>query len=281
MGSVYLAHDLFANQTVAVKRMLDSQGDASFRARFLREASLLLQLDHPGIPDILDFLAHPQGDFLVMELIEGVSLADLAEQGVLTEVEILEYTLQVCTLLAYLHDRETPIVHRDVKPANLIRRPDGQIVLVDFGMAREQEAGTKTMVGTLGYAPLEQMQGHPEPRSDLYALGVTMLYLLTGVLPRPLKIPDPAQLRADLSEGTCKIIRRATQGRLSARYSTAQSMRRAVAETLSELTGEPVTSPASPRPVEDEPWPDLGRLLSLTLTGVVLVTTALLTLVLL
>lgn len=187
MGAVYEARDLRLNDSpCAVKQLLHSRGRGEYlNAKFEAEMAVLASLDHPGIPKIRDFFTENSRRYLVMDLIPGPNLYQVLETGGPLEARgLVSEMLQVLDILGYLHGRD--LLHRDVKPANLIRDSrSGRLKLVDFGLARSFELGelTQTLVGTSGYAPPEQLAGRAEPASDLYALGATMLHLLTGVSP--------------------------------------------------------------------------------------------------
>lgn len=154
---------------------------------FEREAAVLSRLDHAAIPKVLDFF-RGEGEatrlFIVQEFIEGASLQDRMESGpMLGREDVHRITLGLLDVLDYLHDRMPPVLHRDLKPANVLVRPDGAPALVDFGGVRlggsHVEAG-RTVVGTFGYMPPEQLLGQAGPASDLYALGATLLHVVTG-----------------------------------------------------------------------------------------------------
>lgn len=139
--------------------------------------------------------------YLAQELVEGESLGQRAQGGTITEQEAREVARQVLGVLGYLHDRRPRVIHRDVKPHNLIRRDDGIIMLVDFGAARRLVAGVThqaTLVGTFGYMPPDQLAGTVDPSSDLYALGATLLHLLTGTPPDRL-VGDDLELGAKVT----------------------------------------------------------------------------------
>lgn len=216
MGEVYQATDLMSGWQVAVKRMLLDEDDPveifdpfqKFRAEF----DTLKALDHPGIPRVLDFFLEEQCPCMVMEFIEGQNLDDwvykvrgqgrnwiLQESDPLVDRQVLHFGLQLCVILEYIHARG--ILHRDIKPSNIILRDRTErLVLVDFGLARAYTGSrsTKTQVGTLGYCSVEQAQGHPEPRSDLYSLAVTLNHLLTGNQPAPFEVKLLQETRPDL-----------------------------------------------------------------------------------
>lgn len=155
---------------------------------FEREARVLANLDHPGIPAFIDhFSVEADGDrrlYTVQEFVEGETLQALVEGGRhFTEEEAVHIAREVAGLLGFLHGRSPPLIHRDVKPDNVILGPDGRVHLVDFGSVRNiVEPGAldgKTIVGTYGYMPMEQYEGRAVPQSDLYALGMTLVFLLS------------------------------------------------------------------------------------------------------
>lgn len=168
-----------------------------------REARVLAQLDHPDLPRYVEHFEENGNLYLVMEKIEGDSLATrLKERGPMSEAETRAMLHELAAALEYLHEREVPIVHRDIKPTNVIRRRDGSFVLIDFGAVRDKlrPEGGSTVVGTFGYMAPEQFQGRALPASDVYAAGVTALAALTGKQPedlphRGLRIDVRAALR--------------------------------------------------------------------------------------
>ncbi|MBG0787198.1 MAG: serine/threonine protein kinase, partial [Anaerolineaceae bacterium] len=177
MGTVYQAYDETLNIQVAVK---ENRYTTEVHSRqFRNEATLLAGLRHPNLPRVIDHFVLPdQGEYLVMDLIAGQDLQQcLGGLGQpMPEDAVIQIGVAVCQALEYLHSRKPPIIHRDIKPANLKQTPDGQIVLVDFGLAKLFQQGEKTTTGaagsTSGYSPIEQYgQGVTDARSDLYALG--------------------------------------------------------------------------------------------------------------
>ncbi|MCH9688389.1 MAG: serine/threonine protein kinase [Deltaproteobacteria bacterium] len=160
---------------------------------FEREAKVLAGLRHHAIPQIFESLEQEDGDgrgslILVQEFIDGASLGDRMDNGpTLGQVEVIQLTLGILDVLEYLHGRSPPIYHRDIKPSNIVVRPSGAPVLVDFGSVtsgwRPAAAAGSTVTGTFGYMPPEQLLGQVGPTSDLYALGATLLHLLTGRSP--------------------------------------------------------------------------------------------------
>lgn len=195
MGSVYRARDLrFKNVTklVAVKEMINMAPDELVRQtivqNFEREANLLAALQHPSIPRIYDFFTHENRSYLVLEFISGKDLENVINEadGFLLEDQVINWALQLCDVLAYLHSRQPePIIFRDMKPSNVMINSNGDVVLVDFGIAKKFQTGIKgTMIGTEGYSPPEQYRGDATPLADIYSLGATLHHTLTRRDPR-------------------------------------------------------------------------------------------------
>ena len=196
MGAVYEAIDQRLRNTVALKQMLGGGLDSA--DAFEREARLLAALRHPALPRVMDYFHEGGGHFLVMEFFSGADLAALqARRGApFLPAEVLAWAEQLLDALIYLHRQSPPVIHRDIKPQNLKLTLDGQVVLLDFGLAKGAVAGSsdgQSFFGyTLHYAPLEQIEGSgTEPRSDLYALAATLYQLLSD------RQPLSAPMRAD------------------------------------------------------------------------------------
>jgi serine/threonine protein kinase len=241
MGAVYLAQDLRFSGVIrrcALKEMISSTPDPHMRRMavesFSREANLLVQLNHPGIPKIYDFFTESVRSYLVMEFVDGQDLENVLEntQGMLKEETVLDWAVQVCDVLIYLHGQTPPIIFRDLKPSNImLRRDSNKIALIDFGIAKAFEAGQKgTMIGTEGYSPPEQYRGEATPRGDIYALGATLHHLLTKRDPR-LEPPftfheEPARLlNPTLSEEANAVIMKALDYDPEKRYQSAQALK--------------------------------------------------------
>ncbi len=195
MGSVYRARDLhFPNvvKLVAVKEMINMAPDPLVRQtivqNFEREANLLATLNHPSIPRIYDYFSQDDRSYLVLEFVHGKDLeAIIAEtDGFISEEQILTWGIELCDVLDYLHSHKPePIIFRDMKPSNVMINHSGDVILVDFGIAKKFQAGQKgTMIGTEGYSPPEQYRGEATPLADLYALGATLHHALTRRDPR-------------------------------------------------------------------------------------------------
>ncbi|EDX70935.1 protein kinase domain [Coleofasciculus chthonoplastes PCC 7420] len=194
----WLAQDLQSGEQVTVKLLaFNPQMEWDEFKLFEREAAVLKQLNHPRIPQYRDYFSLNQKIGaglcwfgLVQDYIPGKSLQQLLNEGKrFTESQVRSIAKQVLEILIYLHGLNSPVLHRDIKPSNLILGEDKQIYLVDFGAVQDSaavEGVTFTVVGTSGYAPLEQFWGQAVPASDLYALGATLIHLLTGVSPADL-----------------------------------------------------------------------------------------------
>jgi len=163
---------------------------------FEREAGILLRLRHPSLPRVLHRFTQDGREFLVMERVEGPTLADVLRSRAepLEEALVASWGVQICEVLGYLHGLRPPVVYRDLKPSNVMVSVRGPLKLVDFGIARPMRPGRPgdtTAYGTPGYAPPEQYQGRAETRSDLYALGATLFELLTARDPQPFGFAFP------------------------------------------------------------------------------------------
>jgi len=244
MGAVYLAEDRHAfDRLCIVKQMLEyydpSDPEERQRAqeRFEEEGRTLASLSHPGIPRIFAFFQERGRYYIVMEYIQGENLESFVSydndygqkvQGRgLPQEEIIRFVIQVCNILEYLHSQPRPVVHQDIKPANLIRESQlGEVRLVDFGTARariprniEPTNNHKSSIyGTDGYAPPEQYRGRPEPRSDVFALAATAYHLLTDDDPRdhPFKWPKINKLPREVSLSLQRALRNDPSKRSSA-----------------------------------------------------------------
>lgn len=242
MGEVYLGEDerggVAEGRPVAIKSLRNdlTGSDAQlFLRRFREEIEILRRLRAQGIPAFVDAFEQDDRSFLIMEYIEGHSLASLLDRSPngLRPSMVAEVGIHICRILQHLHSSVPPLIHRDIKPSNIIiRAKDESVFLVDFGLAREfhGEGAARTLVGTVDYCPLEQLQGYPEPRSDLYALGATMFELLTGQIPKPLNIPSLNAVAPQLPVAISEVVDRAVQSKLDDRFPNAAAMLKALAD---------------------------------------------------
>lgn len=248
MGAVYEASDARLDTRVALKQSFCIE--ERLRTQFQSEARLLASLSHPALPRVTDYFIEGGRNFLVMQFVEGVDLAQilLTQPGPLPRDRVVAWADQLLDALIYLHARDRQVIHRDIKPHNLKLKPDGNIALLDFGLAKERTSlslsESESVFGfTRRYAPLEQIldEGTTE-RSDIYALGATLYHLLTGVKPPDAEIraaalsqsiADPL-LRADailpvVGEDLALILERALALRAADRYESALDFRKALA----------------------------------------------------
>lgn len=178
------------SQRPVVLKQMNEEMARSRKARHLfeREAVTLQRLNHGGIPQFLDFFTQDDRLYLVMEMIHGIDLKRYVQKhGVVSPAQVLPWALQVCDVLSYLHDQTPPILHRDVKPANLVLRYwDQRVIVVDFGAVKLLSSDRATRITAGGYTAPEQEEGHPCIQSDQFSLGATLLYLLTGQNPMTL-----------------------------------------------------------------------------------------------
>jgi F-box protein 11 len=187
-GSVYRAWDLRLNAPCALKESMLLSPD--IESQFHREASLLANLRHQNLPRVIDYFNVPGGgQYLVMDFVEGEDLDSIVQrQGHLSVDQTLGWISQICDALIYLHSQRPPIIHRDVKPANIRITPRGQAMLVDFGTAKFYDSNLQTPIGarnfTPSFSPIEQFgYGATDVRSDIYSLGATCYFLVTGETP--------------------------------------------------------------------------------------------------
>jgi len=208
MSVVYLAINERANKTWAVKE-IRKDGVCDFEAvkqGLVVETDMLKKLNHPYLPSIIDVIDTDDSFLIVMDYIEGKSLQSvLKNSGAQSQEQVIKWSIQLCDVLGYLHSREPAIIYRDMKPANVMLKPSGDITLIDFGTAREFKNRSMvedtTCLGTRGYAAPEQFggRGQTDARTDIYCLGATMYHLVTGHSPaeppyeiKPLSYWDPA-----------------------------------------------------------------------------------------
>jgi serine/threonine protein kinase len=249
MGAVYQATDQRLGNTVALKQTLMT--DASLQAAFAREARLLAGLHHPVLPAVTDHFIEEMGQFLVMEFVPGDDLKTLLERNAcpFVLIDVLDWTDALLDALDFLHTQPQPIIHRDIKPQNLKLTPRGDVVLLDFGLAKgallhgTDPAANQSIFGyTLQYAPLEQIQGMgTDARSDLYSLAATIYHLLTAVLPPDALTrvsalikghPDPLrpahEINPDIPDDIAAVLHQALAVNLAERPASAALMRIAI-----------------------------------------------------
>jgi serine/threonine protein kinase, bacterial len=235
MGTTYLAWD--AARLLVLKEMnADMAEIAKARELFEREAKILQSLHHPGIPKYYDFFVESQRKYLAMELIHGRDLdLYIHKSGTVTIGQAIEWMVQLCEILGYIHSAQPPLIHRDIKPANLlIRTIDKQLFLIDFGAVKEIGTLGGTRIGAPDYMAPEQNNGQPCTQSDLYAIGPTLIFLLTGRNPADFLELQPDGYRFNvvdvlsISPKLRAVIDRVTARRVRDRFQTAGELAQAL-----------------------------------------------------
>lgn len=234
MSVVYLAMNERANKQWAIKEVR-KDGMQSFevvKQNLVAETDLLKKLNHPHLPSIIDVIDCDDTFLIVMDYIEGNPLSKALEtSGAQNQDDVIEWAKQLCDVLGYLHSRKPPIIYRDMKPSNVMLKPDGNVMLIDFGTAREfkySSVADTTCLGTQGYAAPEQFGGHgqTDARTDIYCLGATMYHLVTGHNPAtpPYEMYPIRQWNPMLSSGLEEIILKCTQRNHEDRYQSCAEL---------------------------------------------------------
>jgi serine/threonine protein kinase len=262
MGSVYRARDMhFPNVTklVAVKEMINTAPDPLVREtivqNFEREANLLATLHHPSIPRIYDYFSVESRSYLVLEFIHGKDMEAIINdvKNFLPEDMVLTWTIELCDVLDYLHrHKPDPIIFRDMKPSNVMINHNGDVMLVDFGIAKTFQTGIKgTMIGTEGYSPPEQYRGEATPAADIYALGATIHHALSRRDPRlepPFSFAERPlrRINPSVSAEMESVVSMALEYNPDNRFKSAADMKQALMH-VARKTGALVRAAASPQ----------------------------------
>lgn len=255
MGTTYLAWvpqipGKKASGLLVLKEMnADMAEIAKAQELFEREARTLKNLNHPGIPQFYDFFVEAGKKYLAMELIHGQDLEKRVDNtGPVLPHQAIDWMIQTCKVLDYIHEQHPPLIHRDIKPANLMVRSlpaqrsaqsrDHQIVVLDFGAVKEIGTPLGTRIGAEGFSAPEQDRGQPVTQSDIYAVGATLIFLLTGESPRKyyqqqgriyyFSLENVPTITPKLRQ----VIEKATQPHLRERYQSAQELAIALAGCL-------------------------------------------------
>ena len=234
MSVVYQAVNEKANKIWAIKEVRKDgvQNFEVVKQNLIVETELLKRFNHPNLPSIIDVIDGDGSFLIVMDYIEGNSLSKALEtSGAQSQEDVIEWSKQLCDVLGYLHSRKPPIIYRDMKPAYVMLKPDGNISLIDFGTAREFKSSSvedTTCLGTQGYAAPEQYGGHgqTDARTDIYCLGATMYHLVTGHNPStpPYEMYPIRQWNPMLSSGLEEIIIKCTQRNPDDRYQSCAEL---------------------------------------------------------
>ncbi len=265
MGQVYKVRNVLSDRIEAMKVLLPNLADQKMLAdRFIREIKVLAGLHHPNIAELRTALTIDNQLVMIMEFVEGSTLAARIQEGGLPYGRALGYIQQVLSALSYAHSQR--IIHRDIKPANMMLTPKGLVKLMDFGIARQDGdvaiTSTNSTVGSIAYMSPEQVKGEPvDPRSDLYSVGVSLYELITGqrpfvgdtgfsimrahleTMPKP-----PIELRPDLPAAISDLILMAVAKDPAKRFQSADAFSRAIASVFPDAASVPVATVA---PVSD------------------------------
>ncbi|HTZ47013.1 MAG TPA: serine/threonine-protein kinase [Verrucomicrobiae bacterium] len=265
MGKVYKVRNVISDRVEAMKILLpDLSSNQSLADRFLREIRLLAALDHPHIAALRTAMTFENQLVMIMEFVEGETLANRIARAPLSTAEAVNYADQVLSALSYAHKQN--IIHRDIKPANMMLTPQGVVKLMDFGIARSATDGslttTGTTLGSLNYMPPEQVRGEgADARSDIYSFGVSLYEMLTGKLPfkgdsqyslmtaHLNETPaEPITLRADLPPGLNEIIMMAIAKDPASRFQTTDAFRAALSSVPVSALPPADTTSVTPTP---------------------------------
>ncbi|GAC1493765.1 MAG: protein kinase [Chamaesiphon sp.] len=242
MGTTYLAWDKEASQGGRLQMLVIKEMNADMaqiekaRELFEREARILKGLHHPGIPEYYDFFVEAGKKYLAMELIHGQDLEKrIYQQGPVLLQQAIEWMIQTCDILDYIHGQKPPLIHRDIKPANLmVRHLNNRIMVLDFGAVKEVGTPAGTRIGAEGYCAPEQYRGQPCTQSDLYAIGPTLIFLLSGENPMNFYQKRGSEYRFDvrsiptITPRLKDVIERVTEPKPRDRYQTAKELSQAL-----------------------------------------------------
>jgi serine/threonine-protein kinase len=243
MGTTYLAWDkarsIDGRPSLLVLKEMNADMAQISKAQelFEREARTLKSLHHPGIPRYYDFFVEAGKKYLAMELIHGQDLEQrVLRFGPVTPHQAIEWMIQTCDILNYIHSCDPPLIHRDIKPANLmVRHRDNTIVVLDFGAVKEIGTAPGTRIGAEGYSAPEQDRGSPVTQSDLYAIGATLIFLLTGESPLKFYRRRGSEYGFDVENVPTitprlrEVIERVCEPKARDRYQTAKELSQALA----------------------------------------------------
>ncbi len=230
-SAVYLVQEANTKLRVLKESVIPPRVNAKLKEKaqsmFLREAHLLLKLEHPRIVRVHEHFTEDERHYLLLDYISGQNIRQIVSlQGAFHQLDVIDYGKQLCDVLHFLHSQDPVILHRDLTPDNLVIGSDGKIMLIDFGAANELiGTATGTLVGKQCYISPEQFRGHPNESSDLYALGASLYYMLTGRDPEPLTQSSPSETEKHVSEKLDKLVQSLTAQDHKARPASAAEVK--------------------------------------------------------
>lgn len=230
-SKVYLAVDVCSNESLAIKILKDDyKNDEQAKSVLIDEAQTLMKLNHPIIPKVVDMIDDSDCVAVVMDYAEGATLKEIIENYGAQPVKlVIDISLQLCDFLEYLHSFNPPYIYRDMKPANVILKPDMEIAVVDFGIMRTYKSGKAAdtvCLGTSGFAPPEQYgTAQTDQRSDIYSLGMTMYNICFGVSPKGKNYQIADEARNSLDAGLLAVIKKCTELNPNDRYGSCAELR--------------------------------------------------------
>lgn len=251
LSAIYLAHiqktDLVVLKEAVVHAKADPDVKRQAEQHLEREAKILSGLKHPHIAQVLDHFVEDDRHYLVLEYISGQDLRQFVKQnGAQGVSKVVQWASEAASILAFLHGNSPPIIHRDLTPDNLVVRNDGSLVLIDFGAANQfVGSATGTVVGKQAYISPEQLRGKTVPESDLYSLGGTIYFLLTGRDPMPLSVSRPATLNPDVPKRLDDLVANLSAFEPEDRNKTAIEVLAELREIAKELPASPTTTVAA------------------------------------
>lgn len=238
LSAIYLAQQNEKEMVVIKEAVVPANADEQTHKKaaelFEREARFLVKLSHRNIAKVLDHFSENNRSYMVLEYIRGRDLRQLVKQdGPQPEEAVLHWAKQIAAILTYLHSQDPPVIHRDLTPDNLVHKEDDTITLIDFGAANEFVGNaTGTMVGKQAYIAPEQLRGKANLQSDIYALGGTMYFLLTGKDPEALMSSHPKTLAPQISDPVDSLVACCTEMDASDRPQTASSLEQQIGEII-------------------------------------------------
>jgi len=240
LSAIYLAQEDQKGVVVLKEAVIPANADEDQRAKalelFEREAKFLVKLDHPQVARVYDHFQEDGRNYLVLDYIRGQDLRQLVKQnGAQAEEKVVDWGVQIADIIHYLHQQSPPIIHRDLTPDNLVLDNNGKVVLIDFGAANEfVGTATGTLVGKQAYISPEQLRGKASTMSDIYALGGTLHYLLTGSDPEALSASRPKQQNDKVSTAVDDLVKQCTEMEEKDRPPNAEEIRKVLAKLHAE-----------------------------------------------